>query len=128
MATVREQAHYRHAISVAANKRDVLAAFTCLLFFAPLILTIYLLVRADGRRAFVSHERIGRDGAIFEVWSFRTTKRETPRKFRSSQTAPESPAFTMLGRVLHRTQLDLLPGFYSVLKGDMSLAEMTHDY
>jgi O-antigen biosynthesis protein WbqP len=105
-----------------------LGALLCLIFFAPLLLAIYLLVRADGGRGFVSHERARRDGTIFEVWKFRTTKQQTPRTFRNSQFEPESQNFTKFGRVLYRTRLDVLPSFLNVLKGDMSLAEMMQDF
>ena len=100
----------------------------CLIFFAPLILAIYLLVRADGGRAFVSHDRPRGDGTIFEVWNFRTTKQGTPRTFRNNQIEPESLDFTKFGGVLYRTRLDVLPSFLNVLKGDMSLAEMLQDF
>ncbi len=128
MGIVRKQVRYSLIGSAVANKWDVLAALLCLIFFAPLLLAIYLLVRADGGHAFVSHERTRADGTIFKVWNFRTTKQQTPRTFRNNQIEPESPYFTKLGRVLYRTRLDVLPSFYNVLKGDMSLAEMMQDF
>ncbi len=127
MGIVRKQVRFSLIGSAVANKWDVLVALLCLIFFAPLLLAIYLLVRADGGHAFVSHDRPRRDGTVFKVWNFRTTKQQTPRTFRNNQIEPESPNFTKFGRVLYRTRLDVLPRLLNVLRGDMSLAEMMQD-
>ena len=128
MGIVRKQVRFSLIGSAVANKWDVLVALLCLIFFAPLFLAIYLLVRADGGPAIVSHERTRADGTIFKVWKFRTTKQQTPRTFRNNRIEPESPNFTKFGRVLYRARLDVLPSFHNVLKGDMCLAEMTQDF
>ncbi len=128
MGRGRKLVRYSHIRSAVANKWGVLVALICLIFFAPLILATYLLVRAEGGRAFVSHDRPRGDGTIFEVWKFRTTKQETPRTFRNNQIEAESPNFTKLGRALYRTRLDVLPRLLNVVKGDMSLAEMMQDF
>ena len=128
MGIVRKQVRYSLVGSAVANKWDVLVALLCLIFFAPLLLAVYLLVGADGGPVFVSHERTRADGTIFKVWNFRTTKQQTPRTFRNNQIEPENPNFTKFGRALYRTRLDVLPGFHNVLKGDMSLAEMMQDF
>ena len=128
MGIVRKQVRYSLIGSTVANKWDVLVALLCLIFFAPLLLAIYLLVRADGGHAFVSHERTRADGTIFKVWDFRTTKRQTPRMFRNNRIEPESPNFTKFGRLLYRARLDALPRLLNVLRGDMSLAEMMQEF
>jgi lipopolysaccharide/colanic/teichoic acid biosynthesis glycosyltransferase len=127
MAIVRKQVRYSLIDSAVANRWDVLVALSCLVFFAPLLLAICLLVRADGGYALVSHERTTGDGTIVKVWNFRTTKQETPRKFRNNQTELESLNFTKFGAMLHRTRLEVLPSLCNVSKGDMSLAEMLQD-
>ncbi len=116
MGIVRKQVRYSLIGSAVVNKWDVLVALLCLIFFAPLFLAIYLLVRADGGHVFVSHERSRGDGTIFKVWNFRTTKQQTPRTFRNNQIEPDSLNFTKFGRLLFRARLDVLPSFYNVLK------------
>ena len=114
MAHTRE--HYRYRSSRAAVV-DLLGALACALFFAPLFVTIYLLVKTDGGPAIVAFERAKSDGTTFTAWRFRTTN---PKPLAGA----EPTSFTRLGALLHRYRLDQLPEFANVIRGEMTLTEM----
>ncbi len=60
-------------------------------------------------------ERVGRDGAPFVVWKFRTmVDRDNP-------LIPDASAITPVGAVLRRTSLDELPQLVNVARGEMSI-------
>lgn len=127
MAIIKERFVLSYPHSKHTPGWNVLVGWGALVFFAPLMLVVYLAVRADGGPAFVGHDRAGRDGAIFKVWNFRITKHQTLRTIRNDKIEQGNPDFTKVGRVLYRARLEMLPSFYNVSKGDMSLVEMMQD-
>ena len=123
MAILQEQFFSRPVKSSAASYRKRLTALLLLLFFAPLILVIYVLVRADGGCAFVSHEHRGADARLVGAWRFRTF-RDTPQKTTHHEvTPPRGTDPTTIGVLLRRCRLEVLPTLYNVCKGEMSFSE-----
>ncbi len=105
---------------------DVALALLFLLVSLPPALLIALVVVAtDGLPVFYRGERVGRGGRIFTMLKFRTLKRGAENRLGPylgeelvRRTREES---TPIGRWLRATQLDEIPQFWNVLKGDMSL-------
>ena len=115
---------------------DVAASLACLIFLAPLMLAILVLILVIDRAPPVfGHTRIGRGGAAFRCFKFRTMRLDADEHLRalleSDETArlwwerqhklPEDPRITPLGSLLRRSSLDELPQFLNVLRGEMSL-------
>ncbi|WP_235034954.1 sugar transferase [Roseomonas sp. 18066] len=135
-----------------AGKRglDILLASTMLLVLMPVMLVITLLVLRDGKGAFFSHRRVGRDGQSFGCLKFRSMvpdaeaalakllaeDAEAAELWRNTRKLKRDPRITRIGRVLRATSLDELPQLFNVLRGDMSLvgprpvvqAELTEHY
>ena len=101
---------------------DVFVSLAVLLFLFPLYALIALLVKltSPGPALFVQ-ERVGLNGKRFNMLKFRTMSHtgaaDTPREW----TKANDPRVTPLGRWLRRSNLDELPQFLNVLKGDMSI-------
>ncbi|MBS1813503.1 MAG: sugar transferase [Acidobacteria bacterium] len=84
---------------------------------------------------FFSHRRIGRGGAFFSMWKFRTmcvnsaevlerhlaSHPEIREEWNRSHKLQNDPRVTPLGRFLRRSSLDELPQVWNVLTGRMSL-------
>lgn len=113
---------------------DVVLASFLLVLLAPLLALIALLVRSDSPGPAVFRQRrVGRNGATFELWKFRTMRVDAEALLAELQAlepnvdAPglfklqDDPRVTRLGRRLRRTSLDELPQLWNVLKGEMSL-------
>jgi lipopolysaccharide/colanic/teichoic acid biosynthesis glycosyltransferase len=99
---------------------DLFLAGAGLIFLAPLMLVIALLVRLNSRGpAFFRQIRIARGGRPFEILKFRSMV-STPVPDGGLVTADGDPRITSVGAFLRRTKLDELPQLINVLKGDMS--------
>lgn len=100
---------------------DLLGASLGLLLLLPLLVVVALAIRAsDGGPVLHRARRIGRHGADFELFKFRTM---VPNAARHGPpiTAGGDRRVTPLGRWLRRTKIDELPQLLNVLRGEMSL-------
>ena len=105
---------------------DVLLSSFFLLVSLPISLLIALLVLVtSGTPILYRGERVGRGAHVFTMYKFRTLRRGAEARLGPflgeelvSRTQTE---FTRVGRWLKATQLDEIPQFVNVLRGDMSL-------
>jgi lipopolysaccharide/colanic/teichoic acid biosynthesis glycosyltransferase len=104
---------------------DFVLALTGLVLLAPALATCGLAVLASGRPVFYRGPRVGRAGAVFSMYKFRTLRPDAEQRLGpylgqelSRRTELE---LTAAGRALRATKLDELPQLYNVLRGDMSL-------
>ncbi len=109
-------------------KRSFDIFFTSVLFvavFSWLWPAIALLVKISSPGPVLfKQERWGRDNKKFITYKFRSMMNDskeldTNGNFR--QTKKDDPRVTSVGRILRKTNLDELPQFWNVLKGDMSI-------
>ena len=98
--------------------------------FLVLALPISLLIAAlvlvtSGPPVLYRGERVGRGGHVFTMFKFRTLRRGAERRLGAylgeELVARTESEFTPIGRWLKATQLDEIPQFANVLRGDMSL-------
>lgn len=115
------EVYERVPYSIAKRLVDLIGSTLLLLLFAPLFFLIALLIKLDSRGpAFFVQDRVGRNGALFKMYKFRSMHRGTP-KYELSPTSPVDPRITRIGRFLRRSSLDELPQLMNVFLGDMSL-------
>lgn len=97
---------------------DVILAVCLLVCLAPVYIIIALVVRfQDGGPAIFKQERIGKKGVVFRLYKFRSMPLSTPN-VESKDT--KKLQITPFGKFIRKTNLDELPQFYNVLKGEMS--------
>jgi sugar transferase EpsL len=96
---------------------DLVISITALVFLAPLIFGLYLLILFNMGGAVVFRQfRPGLRGRAFEMYKFRTMI-DPPCDVSLSDEA----RITSLGRFLRGSSLDELPELFNVIKGEMSL-------
>jgi sugar transferase (PEP-CTERM system associated) len=70
---------------------------------------------------FYGQKRVGRKGAIFYCYKFRTMRADAEADTGPTWAGDDDPRITPVGRFLRSTRLDEIPQLWNVLKGDMSL-------
>jgi len=120
------EARGRRSVDVALRSLDVLLSGLFLLVSLPLTAAIALtLVATSGTPLFYRGQRVGKGGRVFTMVKFRTLRRGAEQRL-GPYLGPElvartSAETTAIGRWLRATQLDEVPQFWNVLRGDMSL-------
>jgi lipopolysaccharide/colanic/teichoic acid biosynthesis glycosyltransferase len=116
----------RPTIDVELRALDLLLSSLFLLVSLPITLPLaVVLLLTSGPPLLYRGERVGRGGRMFTMLKFRTLKRGAEQRLGPllgtalvERTREET---TALGRWLRATQLDEIPQFLNVLRGDMSL-------
>ena len=117
-----------------ALKTLVERAFSALalVVLSPLLLAVALAIRLESSGpALFRQERVGRDGALFEVYKFRSMRpnaHELEAQLRAEQDhegvrfkMARDPRVTRIGACIRRYSIDELPQLLNVLKGEMAL-------
>lgn len=100
---------------------DIVLSAAGLILLLPVWLGVMLLIIvSSGRPVFYVQDRVGRGGAIFRLYKFRTMVPDAERETGEKYAEENDPRVTTVGRFLRRFRLDELPQFVNILKGDMS--------
>lgn len=70
---------------------------------------------------FFVHERVGRDGKVFNLYKFRTMRTDVNPYEEAPTNYTDARIAGAVGRKLRRFSLDEMPQLWNVLRGDMSL-------
>ena len=105
---------------------DVVLAVVFLVLTLPIAVPIALaILLTNGRPVFYRGKRVGRGGRVFTMLKFRTLRADAETRlgpFLGEELVRRTQdEFTSLGKWLKATQLDEIPQFVNVLRGDMSL-------
>jgi len=123
----------RLALETPARPRDVLLrlldvvlSLVFLVLTLPFALLIGLaLLLTSGRPILYRGERVGRGGRVFTMLKFRTLRTDAETRLGpylgDELVRRTHEEFAPIGRRLKATQLDEIPQFLNVLRGDMSL-------
>jgi putative colanic acid biosynthesis UDP-glucose lipid carrier transferase len=100
---------------------DIFFSIFALVLVSPFLIIIGLLVKltSKGPVLYVA-ERVGMGGDIFKMYKFRTMH-HSGKSQEDSSTRENDSRITLLGHFLRKTNLDELPQFFNVLKGEMSV-------
>lgn len=109
-------------------KRAFDTIFSLLLFifiFSWLFPIIALIIKLTSPgKVFFMQERWGRNNKKFYAYKFRSMKdglKDLDENGKYLQAKKEDPRITKIGKILRKTNLDELPQFINVLKGEMSI-------
>jgi len=106
------------------QKRVVDLTFSILILLLTLPVTLFIAaaikIGSPGPVFFVQ-DRVGLSGRVFRMFKFRTMRVGGREEGDTSWTRQKDPRRTLVGAFLRKTNLDELPQFFNVLKGDMSI-------
>lgn len=109
---------------------DITIALAGLIILSPLILFILLRLKFEDGEAFFIQKRLGKNGKEFFLYKFRTMipDAENHKEHLDNMATDgllfkvrNDPRATRFGRFLRKYNLDEIPQFINVLKGEMSL-------
>lgn len=108
-------------IPIGKRVFDILAAFSLLFAFSPVIGIVCIAVKITSRGPVLyKSERVGAHEVNFIMYKFRTMRTETPQLATHLLDQPDQ-YLTPIGRFLRRSSLDELPQLLNVIRGEMSL-------
>ncbi len=103
---------------------------------APFLILIMVLISLDSPGGiFYKQRRVGRAGKVFEMWKFRTMKKDADKvlqalldsnpdlraEWETTQKLKNDPRITRVGKFLRKFSLDEVPQLINVVKGEMSV-------
>ena len=100
---------------------DVLLSGAGLIASSPLWALFALAIKLeDGGPVFFTQERVGRGGARFTAFKFRSMRPGAERGVGAIQATEHDPRVTRIGRFMRATAMDELPQLWNIFRGDMS--------
>lgn len=101
---------------------DIIFSLIVLTLLFPVFLLIGILIYMDGKGGIIyAPLRKGESGKPFRCYKFRTMKVNDNPINGTKSTVKNDPRLTKIGKYLRKFDLDELPQFINVLKGDMSV-------
>jgi len=103
---------------------DVVGALIGLVLFAPVVAILAILIKRESPRGsvFFPQSRIGSNHRPFTLYKLRSMAPDAPAIDHLQQsTGRNDPRLLGIGRFMRRWNLDEVPQFWNVLKGEMSL-------
>ena len=111
---------------------DITVSLAALAMIALITPIIALAIKLDSAGpVFFSQKRVGKDGALFTMFKFRTMVPDAEARLAALRASNEGagslfklrndPRVTRVGALLRRLSIDELPQFWNVLRGDMSV-------
>ena len=98
-----------------------LSAAVVVLGAIPALIIALLIRRSSPGPIFYTQARMGLDGQAFKVYKFRSMPLDAEDVTGPIWARDDDPRATPIGRWLRRHDIDELPQFWNVLKGDMSI-------
>src|SRR5579864_2143430 len=101
---------------------DICFSVLVLILTSPISLLVAFAIKLTSPGPiFFAQERVGLNGRVFRMLKFRTMRLASREESDTRWISPNDPRRTAVGAFLRRTNLDELPQFLNVLKGEMSI-------
>jgi O-antigen biosynthesis protein WbqP len=96
-----------------------LLAFILLIILSPILLIIAIaIIIEDGFPVFFTQKRVGINYSFFNIYKFRSMKKNTPNVATHLLTNPDQ-YLLRIGKLIRKTSLDELPNLINIIKGEM---------
>jgi len=122
--------------SIIKRTFDIIGAVAGLMAFGPVIAFFMAMVRWESKGSVIYKQvRLGQDGKPFEILKIRSMKLDAEVNGSPGWTVKDDPRCLRVGAFMRKWNIDELPQFWNVLRGDMSLVgprperpELIHDF
>lgn len=94
-------------------------ALILIFIFTPLFLILgIIIIFQDGFPIFFTQKRVGIDYSFFQIYKFRSMKKNTPNVATHLLSNPDQ-YLLKIGKLIRKTSLDELPNLINIVKGEM---------
>ena len=94
-------------------------ALLLLIILSPFFLIVAILILVeDGFPVFFKQKRVGINYSFFNIYKFRSMKKDTPNVATHLLTNPDQYLLN-IGKFIRKTSLDELPNLINIIKGEM---------
>lgn len=101
---------------------DIFLACCGIIVTSPILLITAILVKFSSPGPVIfKQKRVGINRRQFDIYKFRSMKVQDDKEEKYQWTQDDDPRKTRFGSFIRRTNIDELPQFFNILKGDMSL-------
>ena len=108
--------------NVAKRSVDIIGGLFGLLIFAPIMAFFAAVVYFESRGSVIYRQRrIGLNGCPFDILKIRSMKLDAEAGSQPGWTVKDDPRRLKVGAFMRKWNIDELPQFWNVVKGDMSL-------
>jgi len=117
-----ENLERRHRIyEMISHPIEIIFALILMIVLMPLLILIALLIKITSPgSAFFSQKRLGKNGAEFTIWKFRTMLADAEKDGPQWANYFNDNRVTWIGGILRKMHLDELPQLYNIIKGELS--------
>ncbi len=95
-----------------------LALIILLIFFPFFLIVALVILIEDGLPIFFTQKRIGINYTFFNIYKFRSMKKDTPNVATHLLSNPDQ-YLLKIGKFIRKTSLDELPNLINIIKGEM---------
>lgn len=112
-----------HAFNNAAKRTvDIVGSLIGMFLFAPILATFAILVYLESPGSVIYRQRrIGLNGRPFYIYKIRSMKLDAETGGKVGWTVKDDPRRLKIGEFIRTWNIDELPQFWNVLRGEMSL-------
>lgn len=101
---------------------DLSLTIPAILVLSPVMLVVAIAIKLDSSGPVLfRQERMGRNNQLFQVYKFRSMRRERADPTGARSASRDDDRITRVGRIIRSTSIDEIPQLFNVLLGDMAL-------
>lgn len=100
---------------------DIVVSLLAIVIALPIMILTAIAIRLESKGSVIyKQERVGYNRKKFYMYKFRSMRVQTKEEEENKWTTKDDNRKTKVGKFIRKTNIDELPQFFNVLKGDMS--------
>lgn len=136
-SSIKKQINEKNIYCIIKRTIDIITAIIGIIILIPITIGVFIanIIYKDFGPLFYTQIRIGRNGKHFKMYKYRSMcvnadielekllkeNKDAKKEWEEKQKLSNDPRITKVGHFIRKTNIDELPQFINVLKGDMSL-------
>ena len=136
-SSIKRQKNEKNIYCIIKRTIDIITAIIGIIILIPITIGVFIanMISRDFESLLYIQTRIGKNGKHFKIYKYRCMcvdadaelerllkeNKNAKKEWKEKQKLSNDPRITKVGHFIRKTNIDELPQFINVLKGDMSL-------